>query len=967
MINGKCVKRGGLSCAALAAAIAFGSPMAAHAQQTSSNPPVSKPAEKPSGMEVWGIDPGGLETDDGITYGMLPNGMKYAIQANDAQTGAASVRFAFDVGKIDEEDNERGYAHFLEHMAFNGSKRIPEGELAKKLSRLGLAFGADSNAETSIDYTSYRLELPRVDDESIDSALQMMREIGSELTLSPEAVERERGIIMAEEASMNSPGRRRIIDWIKLAMPESRAGERVSNGDGSAVRKASAESIRKFYEGYYRPERATLVVVGEVNVRDIEKKIIAQFSDWKPTAPARAKYVQRLAANRTLTYGNFVDATGAGGVELQRLFPWTPRKHGLDDQLKRSNEALAQLILSARFGKIAAMPGAPIVQAQPMLQDLFHAASSLGVYVLGKGDDWPATLKVAEQEMRRAAEHGFTQAEVDTAMKAMDNMIQTMASQEHSRGNWDLADAIVDTALNGAMSQRPSQTAVMVEQLRSRITAESVSATFREQWGDGASVVHITTKEPVADFRTAFLPVWEESRKMAVGAPVATIAKAFAYENFGKPGKIKSDKWLEDYETRLIRFENGVRLNIRPTAFETNKIEFTIRFGGGLATLPPDKPGLGLMLEVASPVSGFGAHSIDEVREITLGKSVILGFINEGKSFLNAGQTNRADLGLQLKLSAAALSDFGFRPETQSYWESVMPAIQANIRTDPVSTYVTAAPYILSGNDARFGFLDPAVLASRNVADMKATIDAQLKNAPVEIALVGDLDEEEAIRLVAQTFGALPKRPTELKFTAQQDRQVFPTDRSAHLLYHDGQPDQALIAVHWPTSDDFDLRPSLVREVLAAAFNLELLDRVRETLGAVYTPEASTAESPDFVGYGYISAIANATPDKIELVKKAIHDIAAQFRAAPLSADLLLRARQPIQEQYDRDMYRNGALSGPISVAQSEPYRLPRRYARADTLHTITAKEVQAAAQRYLTDDAALEIRIMPRPKTGTE
>jgi zinc protease len=960
MIIGK--NRAGSSILAISVAIALSLTIAA--PSFAEDEAVS--AQQASGPSTWGIDAGGLETDPDVHYGSLPNGMKYAIQKNPAYSGAA-VRFMLDVGKIDEEDSERGYAHFVEHMAFNGSKRIAEGDLVKKLTRLGLAFGADTNAETGVDYTSYKLDLPRTDAETINAALLMMRELASELTLTPQAVERERGVINAEEATINSPIRRRVIDWLTLAMPETRVGSRVSNGDGSAINAASSTSLRSFYENHYRPDRATLVIVGDVDRNDIEQKIKANFSDWQAAGPARARYRPSILATRPISAGNFVDASGAGVVELQRVVPFVAPVNGLADQEFQMNQALAMIALNARLAKLTSIPDSPIVQAQPLQQSLFRLVNSVGVYANGKGDSWPATLGLLEQEMRRAAEHGFTPTEFGTALSAIETFVQNAVSQKLSRGNGFIADALTQASLAKAVVLSPEQIVALLEKIKPSLSAASVSAAFGKMWGDGPNVVHVTTRQPVADAKTAIAASLSQSRSIAVAPNVDNAAKAFAYSNFGQPGKIVSDRWLDKYGMRTVKFANGVMLNLVPNRFEQGSINFSLRVDGGYASLPANKPGLALMLEVATPNAGFGAHSVDEVRQFVSGKAVTLGLANDGKAFFSSGVISKTDLATQLNLFAATLSDFGYRPETEAYWANLAPAIQSNIATNPIGVYQTAAPYILSSNDARFGFDDPAVLLSRNITELKESLDTSLKSAPTEIALVGDFDEEEAINFVANTVGALPKRTPKTKLSPKIDRQVFPADRTPRRLFHDGQPDQGLIAVHWPTTDDSDLRTWVTLEVLSAAFNLELLDSVREQLGAVYTPNVAATASSDFKGFGYLTALSPAAPEKIEIVRESMLAIAQKLRASPISEDLLFRARKPLQDIFDRDVVTNAAMIGPVAVAQSEPHRVPRRFARADVLAAVTAKDVQKMALRYLSDADALEILVLPRPANAGE
>ena len=161
---------------------------------------------------AWGITGAEIKDDPNVLYGALPNGLRYAFRSNNQPGGEASIRMLFNVGSRDEEDGEEGAAHFIEHMAFNGSTNIPEGELLPRLERLGLAFGADTNAETWPDYTVYKLDLPNLDNETVDSSFEMLREIASELTIAPDAVEREKGIIVSEHQVRNSVQQRLLVE-----------------------------------------------------------------------------------------------------------------------------------------------------------------------------------------------------------------------------------------------------------------------------------------------------------------------------------------------------------------------------------------------------------------------------------------------------------------------------------------------------------------------------------------------------------------------------------------------------------------------------------------------------------------------------------------------------------------------------------------------------------------------------------
>lgn len=234
-------------------------------------------------VDVWPQDLSDIPVDPNVTYGRLENGMRYALQHNIRPEGEAVVRLHINAGSRHETEKTLGVAHFLEHMAFNGSENVPEGEMVKSLERLGLSFGPDTNASTTFSRTQYMLNLPDVGDETLDYALFLMRETADKLLIDPDAVARERGVVKAEEARGNTPNRKAQRAYQDFIYPELLSTKRPVIGLPETLDDISAAQIRKFYDTYYRPERALLVIAGDVKVSDIENKIKSVFGDWQNT------------------------------------------------------------------------------------------------------------------------------------------------------------------------------------------------------------------------------------------------------------------------------------------------------------------------------------------------------------------------------------------------------------------------------------------------------------------------------------------------------------------------------------------------------------------------------------------------------------------------------------------------------------------------------------------------------------
>jgi zinc protease len=223
-------------------------------------PPAS--AGQPA-VNGWGAALTDIPPDPAIRFGTLPNGMKFAVMRNATPKGAASLRLHFAFGSLAESERERGLAHFVEHMVFNGSKRVAEGEFVKSLERLGMKFGPDTNALTGFDSTIYVLDLPQTDSGRVDKALFLLRESVSEVTFDAAAVERERGVILGERRARESYQLHQQVDRLRFNLPLAPYADRLPIGSSEVTRTASADDLRSLYHRYYRPELATLVFVAD--------------------------------------------------------------------------------------------------------------------------------------------------------------------------------------------------------------------------------------------------------------------------------------------------------------------------------------------------------------------------------------------------------------------------------------------------------------------------------------------------------------------------------------------------------------------------------------------------------------------------------------------------------------------------------------------------------------------------------
>jgi len=294
-----------------------------------------------------------VPVDPGFTFGTLPNGMRYVLRENHTPEGTVLVRLRIGSGSLEETDDERGLAHFVEHMAFNGSTHVPEGEMIRLLEREGLAFGADTNASTGFEATTYKLDLPRSDPKLVDTALMLMRETASELTLSPEAVDRERGVVLSEKRDRTTYAQKETEDEWAFVEPGARFPERLPVGTDETLKAADAARIRAFYRRAYVPANAVLIVIGAIDVSQVEAAIRARFDDWSgPPVPAKpeAGPVDLARHGETDIY---IDPALSERVTATRLSPWTEEPDTIARRRQNLLEGIGYAAVNRRLQALA--------------------------------------------------------------------------------------------------------------------------------------------------------------------------------------------------------------------------------------------------------------------------------------------------------------------------------------------------------------------------------------------------------------------------------------------------------------------------------------------------------------------------------------------------------------------------------------------------------------------------------------
>ncbi len=913
-------------------------------------------------------DSSDLKPDNRITYGRLNNGMRYALIHSENPKQTASLRLRFDTGSLNEAEDQRGLAHFLEHMAFNGSENIPEEEMVKMLERLGLSFGADSNAYTDFEETVYMLEIPETNDELLDTALMIMRETAGRLTLKDEAIDRERGVVLSEERARNSPFMEAFRNKLSFLYPKTSLSERFPIGVEPVLKNAQRDTFLDYYMHYYTPKRAFLVIAGDIDVKAVEHKIKNVFGDWEAKGE-REDRDRGTIEPRPLEAGFFYHPEILNEVGLYSLKPFTEKQDNIQERQKSLLRDLGFAILNQRFLTLLRQPDSPFREAGAGFAEQFGLFEEASVVVIPSDPgQWRAALILAEQELRRALEHGFLESELKEQIARFEKGLKDQAESAQTRKNTGLASQIMIAFAQNLVMADPADLLKSFEDFKDKITPQTVHKAFLDAWSGPERLFYVQSSKDKDITEEVILETYRNSLAQDIRPLQKAEAKPFAYQDFGKAGSVKERKEIKDLSVTEVVFENNVRLNLKKTDFERGKVYVQVNLGEGLLSMPKDKPGLNIFASEGGLTNGgLQAHSMDEVERIMAGKTVETSFhVGDDRFSFNA-LTTPDNLKDQLSLIAAYLKEPGWRPEALEQFKKTVKVDFAAYDVFP-GWYVNAqADRLVRSGDPRFGVPQENILLNLTMEDLKAWLGPVLAKGAIEISIVGDLDIEKTIEAVAENLGALPGRQENFMINPEARKLVFPRGGGEPvILHHKGEKDTTLSLIYWPVPDwKGDVRIARKLSLFSDIFGRELLEVVREKEGGSYSPGAGISLSEAFPDYGFIMAYMNPKPQKIDHFYNVVFDIAQNMRDGHITEDAYQRALKPVLEHIENNLSQNTYWVEHLGRAQSEPGSLDDAFRRVrKDFESITLDDIKAFAKTLLEKQKAYRISILPPKET---
>ncbi|KJS32635.1 MAG: hypothetical protein VR64_05800 [Desulfatitalea sp. BRH_c12] len=914
--------------------------------------------------QAWPHDTSDLLPDPATDFGVLPNGVRYILKENQTPRDRVSMHLYIQSGSLAESEGEEGIAHFLEHMLFEGSIHFEPGELVKYFQRIGMQFGPDANAHTGFGQTVYDILIPKGDPQSISEGLLVLNDFAKGALLSPEQVQKEKNVILAEKRASDSAQYRTMKAVFQFEMPESLPARRLPIGEASAIINFDARMLRQFYDTWYRPERIVLVMVGAFDKSAAKKMIEKSFADMRP----------RAKSGRLPDFGHFSHQgikafyypereSGAATVRIETIEKQNAPADTTAYRHKNLLQRLAEHIVQKRLDKIMQDPDSVFISASIGSGDYLQQIRYREISAESKPEKWQQALTGIEQSLRGALTHGFTDSELQRAKADFKAALQRDVNEMATRDSKDLSQEIMDNLNQWQVYQSAQQQWTLLGPMIETASLEDVHQAFRDLWSADHRLVLVTGNAWMHQGGLSpseqIVSAYDASNAIAVDAREDRAAAEFPYLSLpAEKGTIRQRVRLDELGVEQIEFDNGLRLILKRTAFKKNEVLTALSFGGGRSSEPYEQPGLAVLSELVVNGSGFGSLDRTGLDEALAGRLADISLDVREETFVVNGQADSSELPLLFQLMNTFVQDPGYRADAlKTAYKSLAQHYRSFDHRVEGMMQVHGEKF-LAGGDSRFGWPSWQNMQQLTIEHIKQWFGDSLKNAPLELAIVGDFEPEAVIELARRYLGSLTPR-TEARQSGSRSLN-FPAGESLHLA-PDSEIEKALVAVVYPTADFWNIHRTRRLNVLAELLSEELRVHIREKMGAAYSPYAYHHAFRAYSGYGLLQAHLLVDPAQIDMIAAEVKRIAGQMASQGISADQLRRVLDPtlvqIKDLRQSNMYwLNSVLAG----ASRHPEQLAWARTMESDYRAISVQEINTLAKQYLDNQKAATIVVVP-------
>ena len=922
------------------------------------------------GISCQSLEGGGsaIPHDDRITHGVLENGFSYYIIENDKPENRAELQLIVNAGSILEDDDQQGLAHFLEHMAFNGTELYPKNNIISFLQDIGMEFGPDINAYTSFDETVYMLSVPTDEADVLETGLEVLEQWAFYMTLNEQDVTDEQGVIL-EEWRLGRGARQRIFDRIlPVLFKGSLYAERLPIGKEEIIRTASAETLQRFYDDWYRPDLMALVAVGDFDGPTVESMIRERFAVYEnpPSPRTRTKFEVPGLQEEQYIFVTDPEETITAIEILNRYTPFSLLQP--DDYRNSLIDTLFYSMINQRLFELVQNPEPPFITAGTYSSSFTRWTQHSGVSILSEIDGIEQALHSISREFERLRRHGFLQSELDRARQQELSSYESFWKERDTLEHGQYLGSLQEHYLTGQPLPSIDWEWKTIQRLMPGITLSDFDRLIDERLSDEYNTIIITGPEELDENPLSQEEVFSMYRSAATEdiAPwVDTVADEALVQSIPKAGEISSEEYDDDAGIYRWELSNGATVYAKPTDFKTDEILFTALSSGGLSLVNDNAYISGSLASIAVQISGLGNMTAVDIEKVLSGKQVSLSpWIDQYEEGLS-GAASPEDLETLLQLSYLHFTDLGDDENAWKSYSSRLSAYLENQEREPRVQYQKRLNAIIYNDHLRSRNLRSEDVEKASFEQSLDIFRGRFANAgDFTFFFVGTFSVEELKDGVERWIASLPGSE-ERETAVDRGLDYFSGTIRDEVLA--GIEPLSIVTMIWNGKTPWDYDTLYDLSALSAALDITLIERVREEAGGTYSIYSSfvlnSVPDGDYYFLVQFSTEPNRVDELIGIVQKEIDRIANEGPGQ----DYAEKVSESQRVNYGENLERNGWWLNQMQFLVTHELGWEYALEKTEWYDALRSGDIRDSARRFLKNAHYAEVILFPEENTSDE
>lgn len=923
---------------------------------------VEKVEDKKSGMEKQ------MPVDEKLRMGKLDNGMHYYIRQNQKPEDRMELRLAVNAGAMQEDENQRGLAHFVEHMAFNGTTNFEKNDLINFLESTGVRFGADLNAYTSFDETVYMLQLPTDQPELIDKGLLVMSDWATGITFADEEIDKERGVIESEWRTGLGADERMRRQWWPKVFEGSRYAERFPIGKMEVIRNAPYERFRSFYKDWYRPDLMAIIVVGDFeDIDQMEADIKSRFSKLENPKQEREKEVYEVPDHEE-TYAVVATDPEATNVSVNIFYKHAPNRGlTLEDFRNTLMRELYNRMLNERLSELQQKADAPFTQAFAGYGNFVRAKDMYYTSVVPKEEDILKGIQAVLLENERVLRHGFLDSELQRQKQSILRSLESDALEGDKQPSASYARAYVSHFLSDNPIPSAEQRLQLAKDFLPNIRLKELNA-LAEKWitDENRSIVLTAPEKEGLKLPTkeAILNILKEVEQLEVAPYEDKFLDLPLLAEKPEGGKVVNSSAIEEINTTVWELSNGVRVVLKPTDFQNDRIYISAFSPGGHSLVPDEQYYSAAYSDAIVMRSGVGAFDEVALDKKLSGNIVSLRpYIGELYEGFN-GYSSSADFETMLQL--VYLYSTAPRKDENAY-KSFMSQMRENLRNmsaNPQSYFmVELQKMVYDNNLRRTPMSKEEELDKIDFEQALAIYKERFADASdFTFVFTGSFDIETIKPQIEQYLGGLPSINRKEDY---KDLGIEPQN-GQKLNIKKGLAPQSTVLLNFNGEMKWTPENASQFDALVRVLNINVRENLREEKGGVYSPRVfgNLSRVPD-ERYNLTVYFQCAPEDVTELIDAVKEEVAA-LQKNGASEENLVKVRETRRRGAETSLENNRYWLSSLTQSYMNEDDPTRILDYEKYIKTISSKGIQKMAKRYIDVEKAIIATLNPEKEEKT-